>query len=88
MRNLATDVGHIISLTPCVGSMTRILTRSLYAVVNTKVSWNAAVQLTKKACNELVSWSQNVDSLNRRYSWLPLSQPTKLVYFVASDYAC
>ena len=83
VRNLATVVGQIISLTPCVGSVTRILTRSLYAVVNTKVSWNSTVQLTKKACNELV-----FDSLNRRYSWLPLSQPTKLVYSDASDHAC
>ena len=52
VRNLATVVGQIISLTPCVGSVTRILTNSLHAVVNTKVSWNSTVQLTKKACNE------------------------------------
>ena len=38
VRNLSTVVGQIILLTPCVGSVTRILTRSLYAVVNTKVS--------------------------------------------------
>ena len=88
VRNLATVVGQIISLTPCVGGVTRIMTRSLYAVVNTKVSWNSTVELTKKACNELMLWSQNVDSLNRRCPWLPLSQPAKLVYSDASDYAC
>ena len=37
VRNFATVVGHIISLTPCVGGVTRILTRSLYVVVNTIV---------------------------------------------------
>ena len=63
VRNLATVVGQIISLTPCVGGVTRIMTRSLYAVVNTKVSWNSTVLLTKEACSELVFWSQNVDSL-------------------------
>ena len=84
VRSLATLVGQIISLTPCVGGVTRIMTRSLYAVVNTKVSCNSTVVLTKEACSELVSWSQNVDSLNCRCPWLP----AKLVYSDSSDYAC
>ena len=88
VRSLATLVGQIISLTPCVGDVTRIMTRSLYAVVNTKVLWNSTVVLTKEACSELVFWSQNVDSLNRRCPWLPLRQPAKLVYSDASDHAC
>ena len=54
-RSLATVVGQIISLTPCVGVVTRIMIRSLYAVVNTKVSWNSTVASTKEACSELVS---------------------------------
>ena len=55
-RSLATAVvGQIISLTPCVGVVTRIMIRSLYAVVNTKVSWNSTVASTKEACSELVS---------------------------------
>ena len=89
VRSLATVVGQIISSTPCVGGVTRIMTRSLYAVVNTKVSWDSTVVLTKEACSELVFWSQNVDSLNCRcHSWLSLCQPAKLVYSDASDYAC
>ena len=88
VRNLATVVGQIISFTPCVGGVTRIMTRSLYAVVNTKVSWDSTVVLTKEACSELVFWSQNVGSLNCRCPWLPLCQPAKLVYSDASDYAC
>ena len=88
VRSLATVVGQIISLTPCVGGVARIMTRSLYAVVNTKVSWNSTVVLTKEACSELVFWSQNVDSLNCRCPWLPLCQPAKLLYSDASDYAC
>ena len=88
VRSLATVVGQIISLTPCVGGVTRTMTSSLYAVVNTKVSWNPTVVLTKEACSELVFWSQNVDSLNCRCPWLPLCQPAELVYSDASDYAC
>ena len=85
VRSLATVVGQIISLTPCVGDVPRIMTKSLYVVVNTKVSWNSTVVLTKQACSELVFWSQNVDSLNCR---CPLCQPAKLAYSDASDYAC
>ena len=53
VRSLATLVGQIISLTPCLGDVTRIMTRSLYAVVNTKVSWNSTVVLTKEACRRI-----------------------------------
>lgn len=56
-RTLAAVVGRILSLTPCVGDLTRIITRSLYAVVNTKVSWNSTVELSKEAYTELVFWN-------------------------------
>ena len=88
MKSLATVVGQIILLTPCVGGLARIMTRSLYAVVNTNVSWNCIVVMTKEACSELVLWSQNANFLNCRCPWLPLYQPAKLLYSDASDYAC
>ena len=87
-RTLAAVVGQIISLTPCVGDVTRIMTRSLYAVVNTKVSWNSTVELSKEAYTELVFWNQNVDSLNCRSPWLLPCIPAKFVYSDASDHAC
>ena len=64
VRTLAAVVGQIISLTPCVGDVTRIMTRSLYAIVNTKMSWNSTVELSEEAYAELVFWNQNVDCLN------------------------
>ena len=91
VRTLAAVVGQIISLTPCVGCVghvTRIMTRSLYAVVNTKVSWNSTVVLSKEACAELAFWNQNVDSLNCRSPWLLPCIPAKFVYYDASDHAC
>ena len=73
-RTLAAVVGQIISLTLCVGDVTRIMTRSLYAVVNTKVSWNSTIELSKEAYAELVFWNQNVDSLNCHSPWLCTSK--------------
>lgn len=40
VRDLASVVGQVISLTHCVGSVARIMTRSMYAVVNQQLSWN------------------------------------------------
>ena len=88
VRDVASVVGQVISLTPCVGSVARIMTRALYTVVNQKQSWNSKVELTKEACDELTFWIDNVDSLNFRCPWLPFQPPARFVYSDASDYAC
>ena len=81
-------VGQVISLTPCVRNVARIMTRALYTVVNQKQSWNSKVELTKEACDELTFSIDNVDSLNFRCPWLPFQPPARFVYSNASDYAC
>ena len=88
VRDVASVVGQVILLTPCVGSVARIMTRALYTVVNQKQSWNSKVELTKEACDELTFWIDNVDSLNFRCPWLPFQPPARFVYSDASDYAC
>ena len=81
-------VGQVISLTPCVGRVARIMTRALYTVVNQKQSWNSNVELTKEACDELTFWIDNVDSLNFRCPWVSFQRPARFFYSDASDYAC
>jgi len=81
-------VGQVISLTPCVGSVARIMTRYLYVNVNQKLSWNSEVVLTKEACDELAFWGENVDSLSFYCPWVPLQPPAKFVCSDASDHAC
>ena len=71
-----------------MGDVTRIMTRSLYAVVNTKVSWNSTVELSKEAYAEFVFCNQNVDSLNCRSPPLLPCIQDKFVYSDASDHAC
>ena len=87
VRDLASVVGQVISLTHCVGNVARVMTRSMYAVVNQKLSWNSEVKLTKEACDELAFWDENVDSLNFHSPWAPLQPPAKFVYSDASDHA-
>ena len=66
LRDVASVVGQVISLTPCVGSVAKIMTRAQYTVVNQKQSWDSQVELSKEAFDELTFWIDNVDSLNFR----------------------
>ena len=66
VRDVASVVGQVISLTPCVGSVARIMSLALYTVVNQKQSWNSKVELTREAFDELSFWIDDVDSLNFR----------------------
>ena len=59
-------VGQVIPLTPCVGSVAKIMTRAQYTVVNQKQSWDSQVELSKEAFDELTFWIDNIDSLNFR----------------------
>ena len=80
-------VDQVISLTHCVGRVARIMTRSMYAVVNQKLSWNSEVELMKEACDKLAFWDENVDSLNFHSPWATLQPPAQFVYSDASDHA-
>ena len=88
VRDVASVVGQVISLTPCVGSIARIMTYALYTVVNQKQSWNSKVELSKEAFDELKFWIDKVDSLNFCCLWIPFQLPARFVYSDASDYAC
>ncbi|RMX55317.1 hypothetical protein pdam_00025080 [Pocillopora damicornis] len=66
VRDVASVVSQVILLTPCVGSVAKIMTRALYTVVNQKQSWDSQVELSKEAFDELTFWIDNVDSLNFR----------------------
>ena len=54
----------IISLAVFVGNVTCIITRSLYEVLNGKVSWYSKVKLTDLAMQEILFWKHNVHFLN------------------------
>ena len=41
--DLASEVDQVILLKHCVGSVAMIMTRSMHAVVNHKLSWNSEV---------------------------------------------
>lgn len=61
VRNLASITGQIISLSSCVGSAARIMTRFLLSVVNSARSWIAKffsqTTLFRKSISGRITWS-------------------------------
>ena len=44
-----------------VGNKVRLMTRGLFACINTRASWNAPVLVTQRRINELHFWKNNVE---------------------------
>ena len=64
------------------------MSREMYAVINTSVSWNSNVSFTSHACQELAFWRLNVDPLNYFLPWQLPTQSSRFVYSDTSDEAC
>ena len=88
VRKLASVCGKIISLGNCVGNVCRLMTRNLFAVINSAPTWNACVHLSSEALSELNFWKSNVASLNGIPIWPLVRKPSKIVYSDASASAC
>ena len=53
VRKLACVCGKIISLTNCVGNVSRLMNRNLFAVISSASSWNSHVHLSSESLTEL-----------------------------------
>ncbi|XP_068680179.1 uncharacterized protein [Montipora foliosa] len=88
VRKLASVCGKIISLGSCVGNVSRLMSRNLFAVINTAPTWISYVRLSSEALDELNFWKSNVAILNGIPIWLVRHKPSKIVYTDASGSAC
>ena len=52
-RSLASITGKLISLSIALGPVTRLMTRSLYTLINTQQSWCQALVISPEANAEL-----------------------------------
>ena len=85
---MASVAGQIISLSSCVGPVVRIMTRFLFSVISSAVSWDCEVLLTKDAISEIDFLRHNVHALNGKVYWGVKSFPAKITFSDASDSAC
>ena len=83
-RDLASITGQIISMLCAVGNISRLLTRSCYAAIECRESWDQLVLISPSIRTELSFWHDNIDSINGR-PMSPKSSAVAIVYSDASD---
>ena len=57
---LASIVGQIVSMNLGLGSVARLMTQSLYTIINCRSTWNEKVVWTEEAWGEMKFWENNI----------------------------
>ena len=83
-RALASIVGRIISTGLAFGPISRFMTRSLYAVLESRCAWCEMLTLSSEAREELSFWSSSLGEYNSQPIWHTPSA-VRVVYTDASD---
>ena len=68
-RLLASIVGQIISIGMAIGSITRLLTRYMYKLINSRISWRDEFHLSENAEEELLFWKGSISHYNGQPIW-------------------
>ena len=84
VRQLASCVGQIISMSLAVGPVARLRTRALYGVNNSRHSWADRLPLPAAAQEELVFWKSCLAQFNGQPIWFSPGA-TRVVYSDASS---
>ena len=80
-RNLASIIGKLISMSLAVGPVARLMTRSLYAILNTRCQ---SLPVSREARQEIQFWLDNLDNVNGQGLWHNPSA-VRIVYADASS---
>ena len=90
-RDCASIAGHIKSMSPALGSLTRLKTRFLYKVIESRSTWDSRFNIgLHNDClsnSEIFFWNNNIVSLNSR-PIMPYQAPFLLSLSDASNVAC
>ena len=82
-RYLASIVGKIISMSIAIGPVSRLMTRSLYGLLNTRQAWCDMLMVTLEAKAELEFWLLEIKRFNGQDIW-PSPSAIRVVYTDAS----
>ena len=66
---LARIIGKIISMSLAVAPISRLMTRSMYAMLNKHVYWCQVLAMTEEAREEVNFWLGQIDCMNGREIW-------------------
>ena len=67
-----------------LGPITRLMTRGMYAVLNTRVSWCQQLALSAEAKSEMLFWQNKINLFNGQDLW-PKPSAIRVVYSDASN---
>ena len=81
---LASLIGKIVSMSLALGPVTRLMTRSLYATLNSRGSWCQQLALSQDAKAEIQFWRNNISQFNGLDLW-PKPSAVRVVYSDASN---
>ena len=83
-KQLASLVGNIMSMSMALGPVARLMTRSLYALLNSRHSWYEKLQVSPEAMEELQFWHKCIIDFNGQNIWRSPSA-VRVIYSDASD---
>ena len=83
-RNLASVVGSLMSISLAIGPVARFMTRSMYTLLETRLSWWELLEITPEAKDELEFWQASLAEYNCQPIWHSPSA-VRVVYSDASD---
>ena len=83
-RSFASITGKLISMSIALGPVARLMTRSLYALINTRCSWCHVLLISSEAKAELQFWINQLEEFNYQGIWYSPST-IRLVYSDTSD---
>ena len=81
---LASVIGKIVAMSLALGPVTRMMTRSMYGVLNAKQSWCQCLLLSPEAKQELNFWLDQLSNFNGSDIW-PRPSAVRMVYSDASS---
>ena len=78
-----------MSMSPVLGNLTRLKTRFLYKVIESRPCWDSRfnIELHNDCLSEIFFWKNNIISLNSR-AILPYQAPLLISYSDACNVAC
>ena len=83
-RQLASIIGKVTSMSLAVGPISRLMTRSMYAMLDCREYWCQTIPITEEARKELNFWLEQIDSISGQEIWHSPSA-VRVVYSDASN---
>ena len=58
-KEISAIAGHIVSMSPAIGALTRLMTRNMYYFINSSLTWFELRKITSEFTAELKFWLGN-----------------------------